>query len=300
MRPGIDPRVDFAFKRLFGSEESRPLLVDVLNAVIAFPPGKVVREVTLLNPFTQKDFAEEKVSVLDVRARDQAGRQFNVEMQLIVPWVFPRRALYYWAGLHAKQLWEGEDYHTLCATHSVCFLGQTLFEDDRYQRTCRILDEHGQAFGKDLEIHVLELNKFSLKAEEISTAVQRWCYFLNQAEGLDSAALPAALDLPIFHRAMEVLMKLSQDELERQRYLDRLAYQRDAVTWANAEKHALERGHEEGREQGELVGQILLCQKLLKQPQTPREELLRLPVEELTARAAELEQRLVQGTNGAG
>src|SRR5271165_3883511 len=84
MAVDIDPKVDYVFKRLCGDEDNALLLVDLLNAVLRFPPGRIVRGVTLLNPFVAKDYAEGKVSILDVRARDDPGRQFLLEMQQIV------------------------------------------------------------------------------------------------------------------------------------------------------------------------------------------------------------------------
>src|SRR6478609_5134312 len=106
MRPELDAKADHVFKQLFGSEANHPLLIDLLSAVLTPPPGKLIREVTLQNPFSEKDFAEDKISIFDVRARDQIGRQYNVEMQQYVLWVFPKRALYYWAEVHTSQLFE--------------------------------------------------------------------------------------------------------------------------------------------------------------------------------------------------
>src|SRR5436305_12674967 len=103
---------DYIFKRQCGDEDNALLLVDLLNAVLAFPAGRVVRGVTLLNPFVDKDYAEGKVPVLDVRARDDPGRQFLLEMQRFVPAAFAKRLLYYWAGAHAEQLLKGERYET--------------------------------------------------------------------------------------------------------------------------------------------------------------------------------------------
>src|SRR5437899_1434994 len=97
MRVDVDPKVDYAFKRLFGVETNAPLLIHLLNAVLQPPPGKLVREINLLNPFNDKEYVADKLSIVDLKARDQGGRQFLVEMQLLVPWVFPKRLLYYWA-----------------------------------------------------------------------------------------------------------------------------------------------------------------------------------------------------------
>ncbi len=104
MRLDIDPNVDYAFKKLFGSEANTDLLIDLLHAVLRPPPGRLITEVELLNPFSDRDALDDKLSVLDVKARDQGGRQFHVEMQMRAQWFFPGRALYYWAKFHHQQM----------------------------------------------------------------------------------------------------------------------------------------------------------------------------------------------------
>src|SRR5262245_55337607 len=113
MRPGIDPKVDYAFKRVFGSEDTKDVLIHLLNAVLSPPAGGEVTDVTLTNPFNDKMVIDDKLSVLDIKARDAAGRQFNVEMQMIAPTEYPQRALYYWAKLYTEQLKEGHEFETL-------------------------------------------------------------------------------------------------------------------------------------------------------------------------------------------
>src|SRR5258708_5905998 len=110
MGTGIDPKGDYAFKRLCGDEDNALVLVDLLNAVLDFPAGRQVSGVTLLNPFVPKDYAEGKVPVLDVRARDDPGRQFLLEMQQFSQSALANRLLYYWAGGHADQLLRGDRY----------------------------------------------------------------------------------------------------------------------------------------------------------------------------------------------
>src|SRR5437764_9231303 len=116
MRPGIDPKVDYAFKRLFGTEANKPLLIHLLNAVLDLPTGKAVTELGLLNPFNEKERADDKLSVVDVKARDQGWRQFHLEMQQLATWFFPSRTAYYWAKLHGQQLLEGDYFQTLRPT----------------------------------------------------------------------------------------------------------------------------------------------------------------------------------------
>src|SRR5436305_1927234 len=116
MVPGIDPKVDIVFKRLFGTEANADLLIDLLNAVLAFPPARAVAAVEILNPFNEKEALDDKLSVLDVKARDVAGRQFNVEMQMAPYRAYPARVVYYLAKLHQQQMHEGEEYHELAAS----------------------------------------------------------------------------------------------------------------------------------------------------------------------------------------
>src|SRR5438552_1365541 len=109
----IDPKVDYAFKHLLGRESTRPILIDVIDKVLNPSPGHEIREIELLNPFNPKEAFDDKLSILDIKARDQSGRLFNVEMQMLAYPYYEKRILYYWARLHQQQLHEGEDYQEL-------------------------------------------------------------------------------------------------------------------------------------------------------------------------------------------
>ena len=79
MAIGIDPTVDFAFKKLFGSPEHPDITIHFLNAVLRDDPRIV--DIEILNPFLERDFADDRLAILDVLARDETGRVFNIEMQ---------------------------------------------------------------------------------------------------------------------------------------------------------------------------------------------------------------------------
>lgn len=97
MRPGIDPKVDLVFKRVFGSDEaeSAERLCDLINAVRAGSGAKPIRRVTILNPFTQNEAIDERLAVLDVRACDETGAEEIIEMQMLLHKAFRERLLYY-------------------------------------------------------------------------------------------------------------------------------------------------------------------------------------------------------------
>src|SRR6266481_5834947 len=124
---GIDPKVDYAFKHLFGRETSRPILIDVLDSVLQPPAGRHIQELELLNPFNPKEALDDKLSILDIKARDQSGRQFNIEMQLLAYRYYEKRILYYASKLHQQQMHEGQDYLTLQPTLSISFLNHVHF-----------------------------------------------------------------------------------------------------------------------------------------------------------------------------
>ena len=203
---GIDPKVDYAFKRLFGSEANQPLLIHLLNAVLQPPSAERVTTLEILNPFNDKETLDDKLSVVDIKARDQRGRQFNIEMQLLAYAGFPQRVLYYWARLHQQQLHQSEEYELLRPTISICFVDRVLFPRvPAYHLSFRLWEAvHQVAFTEDLVIHMLELPKFTRSAAELATELDDWLFFLRYAEGLDTEALPLALQIPEIRQAMEV------------------------------------------------------------------------------------------------
>jgi predicted transposase/invertase (TIGR01784 family) len=135
-------------------------------------------------------------------------------------------------------------------------------------------------------MHFIELPKFTLTAEQVETPLEAWCYFLRFGETLDSTALPSSLDLPPFHRALGILDMMTKSDEERERYEDRLKALRDQAAFR---KESLE----EGRKQGKLMERIRFCQLLLKQAQTPEEELETLSLEDLARLADELQRQVL-------
>ena len=179
MKPGIDPKVDYAFKKVFGSESNVDLLKLLLEAVLGFP----LSAVEIANPFEEKDAADDKLCVLDIKAKDADGRWFDVEMQTHSHPAIRPRLLYYWAQLYAGQLVEGQDFTELRPAYSICFLNARMFakRSDVYHNIFGLIDgATGEEFSKHLGIHVLELPKFVLGADDLKTMKEKWCYFLRR------------------------------------------------------------------------------------------------------------------------
>jgi predicted transposase/invertase (TIGR01784 family) len=280
---GIDPTVDYAFKHLFGRDATRPILIDVVNEVLTPSSGHRVEEIDLLNPFNPKQSLDDKLSILDIKARDQSGRFFNIEMQMVAFPHYQKRILYYWARLHQQQLHEGEEYVQLRPTISISFLNHVLFPAvPDYHTRFRLWEPALQLLLSDhLEFHVLELPKFRKSPADLTSGLDIWLYFFRHAEKMDSEALPTVLQQPLLLRAIEELKMLSQTDEERERYEARRKFQLDWNTGMNS-----------ARREGEKMGIIHSCQQLLGRSETPTEQLTGLAPEALARLADELQQEV--------
>ena len=96
----ISPRVDLAFKKIFGVEENKDLLISLINSIVS--QDDQVSDITLLNPYNPKNFRQDKLSILDVKATNQDGKRFNIEIQISDEADYDKRALYYWAKLYTE------------------------------------------------------------------------------------------------------------------------------------------------------------------------------------------------------
>src|SRR5580693_5455534 len=166
----IDPKVDYAFKHLFGRDATRPLLIDLLNQVLNLSLDHLIREVELLNPLNPKESLDDKLSILDIKARDETGRHFNLEMQMLPFPNYPSRILYYACKLHQQQMHEGQDYGEMQPTISISFLNHKWFPKvSNYHLCFRLLEPaHGLLLTEALEFHILELPKFKKSTADLA------------------------------------------------------------------------------------------------------------------------------------
>ena len=126
MKHRIDPKIDCVFNALLGAERNRRLLIHFINAILADGLTAPLVEVEILNPYNEREFLDDKLSIVDVKARDRAGRVYPIEIQLLNVADLPARILYSWADRYSAQLQDGEDYNQLKPTYSIWLLGQTL------------------------------------------------------------------------------------------------------------------------------------------------------------------------------
>jgi predicted transposase/invertase (TIGR01784 family) len=126
----LDVKTDIAFKKVFGSEQHKDILIGFLNAVLDLHGDKRIASVTLKNPWQPPDLAILKETILDIKAVDNRGVSFIVEMQVERKYAFQKRAQYYTAKAYTSQIDKGEDYPKLGQVIFIGILDFSCFEGD--------------------------------------------------------------------------------------------------------------------------------------------------------------------------
>ena len=222
----LNPRVDFVFKLIFGSEENKDILMSFINSVVS--EEDQVQDLTLRNPFTSKSYQQGKLIVLDIRAIDLSGQHYNIEMQITDQLDYEKRALYYWSDIYAKQLSEGAKYSELKKTIGIHVLNFDLLDEPDFHNRYYVTNHKSKkrAFS-DLELHTIELKKFDTEITQVKTTLERWATFLNKAYTFKKDTLPPTLEDPMLKKAAHVLDTLNLDDEERLLYEGQLKWLRD-------------------------------------------------------------------------
>ena len=269
----INPRVDLAFKKIFGVEENKDLLISLINAIVS--EEDQVADLTLLNPYNLQNFKNDKLSILDIKAKSLDGKMFNIEIQIADEEDYDKRALYYWAKAYTEQLQKKDTYNLLSKAIGIHILNFTsIVGTEKYHNVFHIRekDTHLKYF-KDLELHTIELNKFADEStralpalvEKVKTALDMWAAFLTRHELLDKNHLPKNLDNNELRKALEVIEVMNFRKAERDEYEGHLKWLMIQTSALNKMKReSLEEGREEGREEGTHEKAIEIATNLLK------------------------------------
>lgn len=181
----VDVTTAIAFKKVFGSEQHKGILIGFLNAILDLQGDKKIKEVTLKNPWQAPDIAILKETILDIKAIDNRGVSFIVEMQVEKKYAFQKRAQYYTAKAYTSQIDKGEEYPKLGQVIFIGILDFSCFDGDGYLTRHLILNQTTQKQElKDLEFNFLELPKFNKTEEELDGIIEKWVYFIKNASNL--------------------------------------------------------------------------------------------------------------------
>ena len=218
----LDPKNDIAFKRVFGSENHKDILIHFINDILELKDSEQIESVEFLSPIQDPEIAYKKQSIIDVLCRDKNGVQIIVEMQVAPTKGFEKRAQYYAAKAYSRQLnsGSGEDgrYEHLKEVIFIAIANCTIFKDKaEYKSDHVILDKNSYEHDlQDFSFTFIELPKFKKdKISELETIIEKWCYFFKYAANTSEEDLKKLIgsDL-VINQAYEALNQFNWTEQE--------------------------------------------------------------------------------------
>jgi predicted transposase/invertase (TIGR01784 family) len=299
----VNPKIDLVFKKLFGSEENKDILMSLINAIL--PENQQIAHITLKNPYNVSDYAEGKLSILDIKAEDEFGNLYDIEMQLKGTTFYGKRTLYYWAKIFGSQLdyltdeeieaklKKGKSYTDLNKCIVISLMDFEFFKDDRYHRCFMLKDRETNETHTDLDyldLYFVELEKFENRHKAVKTVLDRWIKFLNRADLYSKSTLPKELaEIEPIRKANERLEIMYLDKKERdyyeaqqKRYLDEISRIQEGIEKGiqeavekavqeaveKAVQEAVEKAVQETTKQAELNKKIEIAKIMLQNNET--------------------------------
>ncbi|MCP2729308.1 Rpn family recombination-promoting nuclease/putative transposase [Limnofasciculus baicalensis] len=213
----INPKTDYAFKKIFGSSQSKDILISFLNAII-YEGNSIIADLEIINPHLPPQIEGLKDTYLDVRAKLRDGSIVIIEMQVLNVESFGKRVLYNAAKTYAFQLEAGEGYRMLKPV-----IALTLTDFEIFKGSARLIsqfiykeEETNLPYtDNNIKLIFVELPKFTKELNELETITDKWIYFIKYAKTLTD--VPETMDrIPEIHKAFEIANKinLTREEIE--------------------------------------------------------------------------------------
>lgn len=252
----FNPYTDFGFKKLFGEEASKDLLIDFLNQLL--PQQHQIAELSFKNPENMADTTKERKAIFDVFCQSASGERFIVEMQKAKVKYFKDRSLFYSTFPIREQGEKGVWDFKLLPVYFIAILDfqyDEREEESKFRRDVCLKDQDGDVFYDKLHFKFLQMPLLTKEEHELETHFDKWVYFLKNLEDLDH--IPAILNEPIFQKGFEIaeLSHLNNEQYDR--YLE-------SVLEHNEAKASLDTAFEDGEKKGKIKGKIEAMQSVAK------------------------------------
>jgi predicted transposase/invertase (TIGR01784 family) len=253
MQRFLDPRNDFAFKHIFGSEDHKDITIDFLNSILHLENERQIKNIEFLNATQAPLYAGRKISMVDISCQDQRGIKYIVEMQMARTAGFLDRIQYYSAKTYVGQLSSSQDYPKLNQVILLAILDHVQFpQNPDYQSVHTMRDvKTNECILNAFLFKFIELPKFTKTHEELFSVEDKWLYFLKHAWAENT----------IFDNFEGTVVEKAYHALERYNFNPKqiVAYE-DAglalVDFENTSKVRYEEGLAEGREEGREEGLV--------------------------------------------
>ena len=249
---------DFGFKRIFGTDPNKELLINFLNSL--FDGEEVIKDVKYLNSENVGDVYTERKAIFDVYCENEKGEKFIVEMQNAYQTYFKDRSLFYSTFPIREQAPKGSDWNfCLKKVYVVALLNYKMsdeaFDSSDTIHTIALMDtKTNKVFNTKLMFKYVEVGRFDKTDEELTSLSDKWMYVLKNLSRLDNR--PAALREKIFSKLFAAASVARFTPTELREYEDSLKAYRDI-------KNSLDTAKEERREEGREQRNIEIAKKML-------------------------------------
>jgi len=249
----LDPKNDLIFKKVFG--EHPDILMSFLNSMLPLPQGQEIVELEYLSPEMIPETFLEKFTSVDVRCRDNHGRQFLVEMQMNWTTAFKQRVLFNASKAYVTQSEKGLEFKSLKPVYALNLINENYLPlaTDYYHHyaVVHLKDSKEQLHG--LEFVFIELDKFRVQNIRDKKLQILWLRFLTEVGEKTEHISPELLEQPEINKAIQYVMEASLSKEEKLRYeknWDRISSEKTLLTAAKDEGVAI--GIEKGKKQEKL------------------------------------------------
>jgi len=252
----INPYTDFGFKKLFGEEANKDLLIDFLNAVL--PLENPIATLTFRNSEQLPDNVVDRKAVFDIACVGTNGESFSVEMQKAKQLWFKDRALFYTVFPILRQAQQGNWDFKLNPVYLVAVLDFKYDEMEERQKLYRLVslkDQDGDPFSETLKMVFLQMPLFKKTGSELETQKDKWLFFLKNLESFED--IPAILREPVFEKAFATAEYVNYPPALQEAYQNDLKAYRDNI-------NVLETARIEGEAKGRTEEKIEIALSMKK------------------------------------
>ena len=243
-------RNDYAFKKLFGTEENKDIMIEFLSLVTLLSKDDF-DDVRIENSEQIPRFYNDKTGRLDIKIRLHDGRKIDVEMQNTYFDYYPKRSIFYCSKLIHEHFMSGFQYAQLKKCIAINVLNSSFKLSEKIHSIYQIRETEEQTLLDELlEIHFLDLTKLQ---KDNLTSLEKWLMFIKTDSKEERSML--AQGNPVMAKANKVMDIFYLDEQERKRYEAAWEYESDRLSMINeSERKGLERGRAEGEARGKAEG----------------------------------------------
>ena len=247
----LDPKADLTFKKVFG--EHPDLIISLLNALLPLKKEEEIESVEYLSPELVPENPLRKFSIVDVRCRDNRGRQFIVEMQMVWTREFEQRVMFNSAKAYVRQLNNKEEYHLIEPVYSLNIVND-IFEkdiDDYYHYYRMVHEKYTNKVIDGLHLVFVELPKFTPQTMSEKKMQVLWLRYLTEIEERTKDVPQELLNNPEISKALTVVEESAYSDaqmLAYDKFWDSIRTER--TYYNSAHRDGYKDGHIAGHEQG--------------------------------------------------